>query len=312
MHQTAANTRPTRRSRRRQARAGAVSVRPVRAAPIAGAWILVLPLLAGVSAIGQSPFPATTSSGSADVTASPDSVGSPVSSDTVANPADARSLTAPANNPEALALSSNQIVDLLQRSPDLAVELKSLAADRMQAQGAQIDANDISDQMLYDQIAANASFRASITTFLRARGYISEDDLQASATEARGFDPGATAISPQTGAGLPGAADAVRSPEALASSSPQLPVGGNANPAALMGPAVPSDVRANRGEERGNERANASTDAPQVLRRPAPYNLHSMRDLYTQIPDQTAPLRRFGSQVFMPRESSAAARGLSG
>jgi protein involved in polysaccharide export with SLBB domain len=40
------------------------------------------------------------------------------------------------------------------------------------------------------------------------------------------------------------------------------------------------------------------TDEPQVLRRPAPYNLRSLRDLYTQVPDASAHLKRFGSDVF--------------
>jgi hypothetical protein len=84
-----------------------------------------------------------------------------------------RSLTAP------LTLSSDQIIHTLQQNPDLVVELKSQVADRLQQQGTEIDANDISDQMLYNQIATNADLRANITTFLRVRGYVSQDDLQA-------------------------------------------------------------------------------------------------------------------------------------
>ncbi len=61
---------------------------------------------------------------------------------------------------------------------------------------------------------------------------------------------------------------------------------------------------------RNNMQAPASTDAPQVLRRTAPYNLRSMRDLYTQIPDRTATLKRFGSEVFISRSSSSAMREL--
>ena len=63
---------------------------------------------------------------------------------------------------------------------------------------------------------------------------------------------------------------------------------------------------------RRQEKANASTDLPSVLRRPAPYDLQSMRDLYTQIPTETARLRRFGSDVFVNRHASAAAIGISG
>ena len=47
-----------------------------------------------------------------------------------------------------------------------------------------------------------------------------------------------------------------------------------------------------------------------MLRLPAPYNLQSMRDLYTQIPDQTAHLKRFGSEVFLNRDL-VTARGVS-
>ncbi len=65
-------------------------------------------------------------------------------------------------------------------------------------------------------------------------------------------------------------------------------------------------------QRRGREEVNASTDLPKVLRQPAPYNLQSMRDLYTQIPEHAAPLKRFGSEVFVNRDISAMARGGSG
>ncbi len=83
-------------------------------------------------------------------------------------------------------LSSSQIIDILQQNPDLVLELKSQVADRMQEQGMQIDANEISDEMLYDQIAGNAGLRANITSFLRARGYVSDDDLQTAASGVSG------------------------------------------------------------------------------------------------------------------------------
>jgi len=50
------------------------------------------------------------------------------------------------------ALSADQINNILQQSPDLVVELKAQLADRMQQQGVQIDPNEISDEMLYNQI----------------------------------------------------------------------------------------------------------------------------------------------------------------
>ena len=59
------------------------------------------------------------------------------------------------------------------------------------------------------------------------------------------------------------------------------------------------------------EGTNASTDAPRVHHQTAPYDLPSMRDLYTQIPDEAAGLKRFGSDVFVNREASAMASGIS-
>jgi protein involved in polysaccharide export with SLBB domain len=71
---------------------------------------------------------------------------------------------------------------------------------------------------------------------------------------------------------------------------------------------------ANRREligRRNHVQVNASTDVPKVLRKPAPYNLRSMRDLYTQIPDRTPKLERFGSDVFENRNVPVV-RGISG
>ena len=65
-------------------------------------------------------------------------------------------------------------------------------------------------------------------------------------------------------------------------------------------------------QRRGREAGNTSTDMPKVLRQQTPYNLQSMRDLYTQIPEQAASLKRFGSEVFVNRNMSAMARGGAG
>ena len=94
------------------------------------------------------------------------------------NSTDSNSSTIAGNLTPSSSLSSGQIIDILQQNPDLVLELKSQVADRMQEQGMQIDANDISDEMLYDQIAGNAGLRANITSYMRARGYVSDDDLQ--------------------------------------------------------------------------------------------------------------------------------------
>jgi protein involved in polysaccharide export with SLBB domain len=209
-------------------------------------------------------------------------------------------------------LSSDQITAILEQSPDLMLELKSQLADRMQQQGAQIEANDISDQMLYTQIAASADLRASITAVLRARGYVAEGDLQSAGADGAESDdanspstsqsllfpsPGANAAGLASASGQAGRLTSMEGNDAAATSAQSLRLNRNAqlhdNP-------------------RAKETANASTDLPQVLRESTPYDLQSMRDLYTQIPNETAALKRFGSTVFVNRNATGASRGMSG
>src|ERR1700722_13744652 len=74
-------------------------------------------------------------------------------------------------------LTASQIISILQQKPELVVELKSMVADQLQQQGVQIQADSISDEMLLNQIQTNAQLRASITVWLRARGYVSAAEM---------------------------------------------------------------------------------------------------------------------------------------
>jgi protein involved in polysaccharide export with SLBB domain len=211
-----------------------------------------------------------------------------------------------------LTLSADQIIHILQENPELVVEVKSQVADRLQEQGAQVDANDISDQMLYNQIETNADLRANVATFLRARGFVSQGDLPTTrASSADGMTNGEVP-SGQRSQGMSAgadptklAADAGMDASQLSSDQGRLP--GSSGQSMRSG-----GTRSGAGPGRGQEQVNASTDLPTVLRQRAPYNLQSMRDLYTQIPEQTASLKRFGSDVFVNRDMSAMARGGTG
>ena len=206
-------------------------------------------------------------------------------------------------------LSSRQIIEILQESPDVVVELKSVIADRLQQHGEQINANDISDEMLYAQIAASEDLRTSITTFLRARGYLSQDDMQSLAL---GVDNHSSEIGLSSGQNL---FAPTREPGANEFGADQSPASSNIDQSPLpRTPPAPPRQYLSAPTRRRHEAMTASTDPPRVLRRPAPYNLQSLRDLYTQIPDQTASLKRFGSEVFIDRSESsaaAAARGIA-
>jgi protein involved in polysaccharide export with SLBB domain len=193
------------------------------------------------------------------------------------------------------------------------VELKSQLADRMQQQGVQIDADDVSDQMLYNQIATNADLRASISTVLRVRGYVVGGDLQSEG--ATGVE-NAEANLQSTSQRLPFPGDGGSASGIGARSSAGDGLGAIAG-GATSGIAARSltsnrTSQLQRGNPRAQETANASTDAPKVVREPSPYDLQSMRDLYTQMPNETVGLKRFGSDVFVNRNASAAARGING
>jgi protein involved in polysaccharide export with SLBB domain len=215
-----------------------------------------------------------------------------------------QSLGAPAS------LTTDQIFAILQAQPDALVELKSLMSDLAQQQGTSIQADSISDEMLYSRIASSPELRANITIFLRARGYVSDADLQSYAAggyEDNGFAPAQmsqTTGSMSQGAGLPlnpllnGAY-----PGANAGTYGQnygAIVGANG-----FGAARGNTARTPASDQPSNT-SNSTTSEPQVLHRPAPYNLRSLHDLYTQIPEQSGQLKRFGSDVFLHRNAFTA------
>src|SRR6185437_10597712 len=155
-----------------------------------------------------------------------------------------------------------------------------------------------------------ADLRASITTFLRARGYISQDDLRTMESSAAG----------NLNSSLPSGQRSLSTPGDLNSAKAAVAAGMGVGPSrldqddfsAISTPSMSSAAnRPGSGQRRRHEDVNASTDMPKVLRQPAPYNLQSMRDLYTQIPQPVAALKRFGSEVFINRDTSAIGRGTS-
>jgi protein involved in polysaccharide export with SLBB domain len=238
--------------------------------------------------------------------------GSAGSSDTE-DPEDDRNASSSASSVGTpLSLSSDQIIRILQQNPDLVVELKSQVADRLQQQGTQVDANNITDQMLYNQIETNADLRTNITTFLRARGYVSSNDLPTTGSNVSDGSIEGEPFPGQHSLSTSGGTDTTRLAAAAGLDSGTSPTDQADASASSIQPMNSVGSTLGSEQRRGRETGNASTDMPKVLRRPAPYNLQSMRDLYTQIPEQTASLKRFGSEVFVNRSMSAMARGGAG
>ncbi len=197
------------------------------------------------------------------------------------------------------ALSADQIEDILEQNPDLLEELKEQLTEHLNQQGIQVSPDDISDQMIYNQIASNPGFRANITTVLQARGYDISNELLLAQSSTDDFAP----VSPSIALGSEESGTLINA----------NPVGTPRNNAGIpssfaRGNTSPRTFRIN---PRAQEKSNASTDAPAVLHEPTPLDLQSMRDLYAQIPNDTLKLQRFGSDVFMNRSAAAAARSAS-
>lgn len=191
-------------------------------------------------------------------------------------------------------LSATQIMSILQARPEVVVDLKQVIAEALQQQGTSIQAESISDQMLYNLIATNRDVRANVTLYLRARGFVSDDDLQRAAIA--GGDE--QSQSGQTGTEVPGSSHL----EGTMPSIPEEGSVGNDN----AGAAGAGTTARNAAPNRNREQAHNSTDAPQVVHRHVPYNLNSLRDLYAQVPSRPERLRRFGSEVFTNRSGSSA------
>jgi len=284
------------------------------------AWVLVLLLLPGMLGVAQT----LSDSESTQSTAQPSANSSDGALDTNsfggsldAMPDDSQGTSAETggsstfnsdNLTSQAPLSADQIISILQQNPDLNAELKTELANRMQEQGVSIDPNSISDQTLYSQISSSASLRASISEVLRARGYVPDGLSSMSPDAVDQF--GAKADSSQRTAGL-----ASQSEAADSTSVSDAGKGAMAKADGAEFATAPGALHEGTGEESQMEsprragNARASTDLAQVVHEPAPYNLQAMRDLYAQMPDEKVPLRRFGSDVFVNRDASAAERG---
>jgi protein involved in polysaccharide export with SLBB domain len=207
-------------------------------------------------------------------------------------------------------LTAAQIISILQQKPELVVELKSLVADQLQQQGISTQADSITDEMLLSQISTNAALRANITVWLRARGYVSGAEMDRLLSSSGSDD------------------DADQSPYSSASSSLSSSLPLSLGPgASLDGSTLSAGDRSQSGSVSAGQpslanngvsaartstrrpgttpdtKSRSTTDEPETLHLPAPYNLRSLRDLYTQVPPDSVKLKRFGSEVFVNRDN---------
>ena len=273
----------------------------------------------------------------------PDGLGSDPAAYSQANPSSGKAERQMSNQPDtqeasaASTLTANRIIALLQRKPEALIDAKQVMADFFLKRGIAVQVNSITDEILFGNIAANAQLRQALSIWLRARGYITEEEFAQEPTEsvpgeglpASPPDEDATQTipsesrSPQSGLAtmlrnLPPDSEVLPDRSGTLSEEDQRSLddaGAQPQLRADASGTLQEPPEFKRGEalaESRSELAGAPSDARReppaeaadridLLHADAPYNLQSLRDLYTQVPDQTAELKRFGSQVFLNR-----------
>jgi protein involved in polysaccharide export with SLBB domain len=195
-------------------------------------------------------------------------------------------------------LTASQIGAIVQTRPELIVDIKQVMADYMEQQGSPVQVDSITDEMLYRAIASDAGLRGAVTLWLRARGYVAESDFDRSDLDPRSSDDvmgdvGATSQSlPNSLASETAAGSARIDPNRIPTSS---------NPGGVEGRRNVSRPSEGRDASSATKPDRNSPNAVEVVHQTAPYNLQSLRELYTQVPEQTSKLKRFGSDMFLDR-----------
>jgi protein involved in polysaccharide export with SLBB domain len=237
-----------------------------------------------------STLPSTPSSANASATASTED-----DKTTSRSSNDGGSLSANPNG----TLTARQIIAIVQARPELIVDIKQVMADYLEQQGNPVQVDSITDDMLYRGIGSDAGLRGAISIWLRARGYVSEADFDRSDLDPKSSDDVASAIN-TTALGLPNslasgaAGDSGRSDPNKTQNSTSTSDGTQGRRI------VPKQAEGRDGSSAAKPDRN-NPSAVQVVHQTAPYNLQSLRDLYTQVPEQTSNLKRFGSDMFVNR-----------
>ena len=212
--------------------------------------------------------------------------------------ADASAATA--NAPD-LTLSATAIISILKARPELIIDVKRTAAENMQTQGVAISEDSITDEMLFQRIISDAELRKSLTSWLWTRGYVSQADLdRQTQTPGESQQEGGTRRLPS------GMVSATQ--QAQIANSIETPVDRQPDVELPKRQRVPDGFHSREDAAAANREQQADPNVPTqdgLVHQPTPLNLLALRDLYTQVPEQTSSLRRFGSDAFLRRSAGS-------
>jgi protein involved in polysaccharide export with SLBB domain len=192
------------------------------------------------------------------------------------------------------AMPAAQLIEVLRGSPEVMVEVKSVVADSEQQQGLSLQADSLTDEQVYAQIETSKALRITLTHFLLARGYLTEDQVQAARSkQEENVQHNPMDERDREEAGTPTSRTSATREYSKSATEEQ----GSGRP--LEERQTPSrNYAGDLVQSHGLEVPNL-TDEPPALHRPTPYNLLSLRDLYTQVPDSPEHMKRFGSNLFV-------------
>jgi protein involved in polysaccharide export with SLBB domain len=195
-------------------------------------------------------------------------------------------------------LTSNQIIQILQTRPELFIDLKQVMADYLSQQGNPTQVDSITDDMLYKAITTDAGFRSVVSVWLRARGYVTDEDLDKPEFDSKTSDD--LMSNPNTATpGLISSLGNGSTPDTTLSDINRAPQS-SLNSSGVQRTRNETAPSQTKDKTAGKPDPN-NPNATEVVHQPTPYNLQSLRDLYTQVPEQTAKLKRFGSDMFLER-----------
>ncbi len=238
---------------------------------------------------------------------------------------------------QGVTLSASQILRLAQRRPEVAIELKRLLAERLRDSGLTVQEDGISDEALFRHVGTEAEFRSAATLLLEARGYISSSDLNdaqegpqdartefgqrdraiESNTEPRRIQDGdiGRSLSPEDDPTVTRRSPAPRSEDDLRDSDPLPGTSDRPDLFSSRPPLMERPIRETAPDDRIRQRPGTSPSVdrpvaivdsgPELLHKPAPYNLLALRDLYTQVSSQSQAPTRFGEEMFKRRGMAA-------
>jgi protein involved in polysaccharide export with SLBB domain len=196
-------------------------------------------------------------------------------------------------------LTASQITAIVQTRPELVVDLKQVMSDYLQQQGTSIQADSISDDLLYKGISTDPGLRSAISVWLRARGYASDSDFDRSDSDTKGADDATGGASPPITSLA--TSSTTRDTADVALIDPNGARGSSTDNSDTSQRRRTSRQAGNRELQPAKKPDRNSGSATEVVHQTAPYNLQSLRDLYSQVPEQVSKVRRFGSDMFLER-----------